>query len=1671
MVKRFVQNIIFCVIIIWFSGYSVAQSQVNSNFWINYNQQYFKLNIVEDGIYKLSYSELLAAGVPVNTIDARGIQIFYNGEEQNIYIQGVNSAGIFDPSGFIEFYGQRNRGFFDTVFFDNTNNQVNNDYSLYNDTAAYFLTWNYSTNNRRMSFSNSNDYQNYINQAQKYCIKNIRTNYTTTYYDGSSQNLFTSGEGWFDNNVIGGSNNNVVSKTITLQNIVQNNHNVKIELAVAGVSASKPTSSIPHELTISFLDISQAVLQYSGYQFIRKTFNIPASQFSTSLKFSFSASQNTLNEEYDRNTLSYIDITYPYSWTFPNQNENSFILSPNIQTTKDYIAIKGFNTTSDVFLYDITNHQRISSEKFSDTLKMLSNFTDTERKFYIVNQSGYKKVPKISKISSNNKFTNYLSLYQNPNYIIITNKKLLYASQQYATYRQSCGYNVALIDIDQLYDQFAFGINKHPIAIRNYFATINSKNPNTELHLFIIGKGLDTKLFRKNIGNSNLCIVPSAGSPASDVLLTSGLGNTNHAPLAASGRLSVSTENEVLNYLQKTIDFETNKDTEWKKNAIHFGGGTTTAEQINFSNYLNNYKHIFEDTLFGGKVRTFLKMSSNPIQVANTDSVTKLINNGVSIMTFFGHGYANGFDMSIDFPENYNNKSKYPFIMANSCYSGDIFQATNQVFSEMWINAQNKGAIAYLATKQQSYAPTLNLYTQELYKNISYKKYNKTIGQQIKNTILELSITNPNNEILQNTYHDFTLNGDPAIKISVSDKPDLLIKNSDIFLIPNKITSELDSFNLKFIIKNIGKVVIDTFAVSIDRIFPNSQTSNYKIFVPKCYFSDTIIIKMPVERQFSSGLNTINIFVDSDNQIVEKDEQNNMSSISFMIQSSIVFPIYPYKYAIVPNKNITLIASISNVFAENQDYLFQIDTTDSFNSPQLLQTIKNSSGGICSWQLPFNLVEDRVYYWRIARKTNIIDSLFWQESTFVYEEGQEGWSQQHYYQFKENDFNLINYNQFTQKFSFANVPRTLHCRTVGTPVQSIYEEVGWNIDGSFGNGLGGHGNCNADPSINIAVIDPATLLAWGSDYYNYGHRNYPQCWSSSSPQFYFVFSSGNTTSRQAIFDMINSVPEGYFILAYTWANGYFQDWTENQYQFFENLGSTLIRQVANGHPYIFFAKKGTPSSAVEIMGSSSTDIIDLPPVVLNSDFSFGTINSVTIGPSMEWLSLHWLEKSLENPSTDKTTLNVYGITAQNKEVLLLSNITPNNYDIYNLSQQIDYHQYSNLKLKFSTQDTENKTPAQLKKWQLKFKNVPETAIDPKLGFVFCCDTVQQGENIKFAVATKNITPTLDMDSLLVRHWIQNQNNEVVISRYKKLKPHPGNDILIDSIEFSTIDLSGNNTVWVEYNPINPATQTYDQIEQFHFNNIAVKNFFVKKDITNPLLDVSFDGRYIMNGELVSARPEILIKLKDENKYLALNDTSLFKIYLTDLQNNTEQKIYFFQNSNDYSVEWFSAELPNNSCKILYKPIFSKNGDYRLRVQAKDISGNWSAKNDYVIDFKVVIESSITRLLNYPNPFSTSTRFVFELTGYKVPDKLQIEIFTVSGKLVKIITLEELGEINIGRNITTYAWDGTDMYGDRLANGIYFYRVHAKIDGKDIKQKESAVDKYFKQEIGKMYLIR
>jgi len=271
---------------------------------------------------------------------------------------------------------------------------------------------------------------------------------------------------------------------------------------------------------------------------------------------------------------------------------------------------------------------------------------------------------------------------------------------------------------------------------------------------------------------------------------------------------------------------------------------------------------------------------------------------------------------------------------------------------------------------------------------------------------------------------------------------------------------------------------------------------------------------------------------------------------------------------------------------------------------------------------------------------------------------------------------------------------------------------------------------------------------------------------------------------------------------------------------------------------------------------------------------------------------------------------------------------------------------------------------------------------------------------------------------------------------------------------------------VDFNPDN------DQPEQYHFNNFLYRSFYVKADKFNPLLDVTFDGVHILNRDIVSARPHIVVKLKDESKFLGLEDTSLIKVQIQFPDGSL--RTYKFDND---TLRFTPANLSTgeNTATIDLSPALSgDDAEYVLIISGKDAVGNTAGQLSYQVDFRVFDKSMISNLMNYPNPFTTSTAFVFTVTGSVIPQNIRIQILTITGKVIREITKDELGPLHIGRNITEFKWDGSDMFGQKVANGVYLYRVLTNLNGKSMDKFTDAsdnTDKYFTKGYGKMYFMR
>ncbi len=1713
-----------------------SYAQKANNEWINYGgQQYYKFPVAKDGIYKITAATLSIAGITIG--DPHNIQIFGRGEEQYIHVEGEDD-GIFDPNDYILVYGRKNDGFFDTLMYDNQEDMVNPYYSLINDTIYYFLTTNNSLNNKRYLIETASNY-NAFTPSPYFYHEQIQS-YFNQYCGGITTSMgtnlpkYVSGEGWVGPTIFRGGS---FKPNFSTPNFDSTGGKPTISASIVGLTNDGGTFG-DHKLQISYNNTLLVDTIYEGHAMLKFDLTVPSSQWNYSSDILFK-SDASLVATVDRSAVGYVKLRYSRKYDLDNAT-NFKMQVPNGNNNKAYLLISNFNAqNTPAWIFDLSNNIKIPVKKNGSQYQALvGNSVDNLKDCFLTSEADFINVSTLETAVSTTVFEDF-EHSSNTNtagafdYYIITTKELKNEAKNYQTYRNLTGYKVAIIDIEELYMQYGLGIRKHPMAIRSFARDIIKNWGQTPKYFFLVGKSVqsgfpDSQSNSNSVNNSSRSanyknnLVPTFGYPGSDVYLTATISDTSlYDPDIAIGRISVQSSSELADYLQKVKDYESNTADYWMKRVLHFGGGTDQDQGDLFASYLNAYKNTIEGVHFGGKVNTYLKNTTDPLQLNVSDSIRTNITNGSSIMTFFGHAYGTGFDQNIDAPATYDNYKKYPLIIANSCLIGNIHQPTKASGSEDWVIIKDRGAIGFLASVSLGIPGPLDSYSSNFYRNLGKDMYGKGLGSIMRQTIHDVekngNIFNDDDPYIQDVCMMMTLQADPAIVLNAHLKPDYTIYGSNgttqptVETIPKEISTTLNSFKIELTISNIGQAVDDSMSVQIIRVFPNGklQDSIYIVKIPSVLYQTKLTFEIPVDLINGVGLNTFKILVDSENKIAELSEINNSYDLVVDIKSSALNPIYPYNYAIVPTPSVVLKASTNDPFAPSRKYVMQIDTNKSFTSPTLYETIEK--GGVIEWDPKTDqnlsaffssfpnsttLAQPTVFYWRVSPDSSYTHQFSWKNSSFQYVTGKTGWGQAHFGQFNEDDFSFISPDTNTKSFSFFEHVRKLEV------LSTIQSKNYLSLDGSqesFWKMV--HNtpiNISTDPLIQVSVIDHKSLKPWETNKKPfYGQINEPgNSVTTVTPfgdkNFWFQSYCNNGGYFKGINDLIDAINDSDFVAIYTFGKVDFKNTftIPNDGPIFKQkldnlLGANVDSLEKNGNcstgtPYILIAQKGNPTFATEAFAPNAYSV-KLSKNLRNNGIS-GNIYSPIIGPVKHWNSLYWETKTFDAPHTkDTIAINVYGIKDNLEETLLHTFIEESGSDL-RLDTIVDSTMYTYVRLEAYLADDSMHTPLQFKRWQIVHDEMMEIAINPHVKFSLSSDSIQEGNKIQMEVAFTNVSQA-NADDIQVAYWFTDASLTSSTKKYIMLPALKADSTYIHKIDIPTIGLTGANRFWYEINPFSGGPKAW-QREQHHFNNLLDFEFKVYSDKINPLLDVVFDGIHILNGDIVSPKSVVTIQVKDENQFLALDDENLFHLFILYPDEKYPKPLV----KGEYKFD--PATLPDNKSKITINEkkenYFDKEGHYVLMIQAVDKSKNKSGLGDgtydYRIEFEIVNRSEITAVLNYPNPFTTSTQFVFTLTGSELPDDFRIEIMNITGKMVKEITLTDLGDIHIGRNITKYKWDGTDNFGDPLANGLYLYRVIAKINGKDIDNREVNVSssqggtqpieqKYFKEGFGKLYIMR
>jgi hypothetical protein len=200
------------------------------------------------------------------------------------------------------------------------------------------------------------------------------------------------------------------------------------------------------------------------------------------------------------------------------------------------------------------------------------------------------------------------------------------------------------------------------------------------------------------------------------------------------------------------------------------------------------------------------------------------------------------------------------------------------------------------------------------------------------------------------------------------------------------------------------------------------------------------------------------------------------------------------------------------------------------------------------------------------------------------------------------------------------------------------------------------------------------------------------------------------------------------------------------------------------------------------------------------------------------------------------------------------------------------------------------------------------------------------------------------------------------------------------------------------------------------------------DNIGPEISLFLNEETFIDGGLTNESPILIAKIFDENGINTVGNGIGHDITAI-IDAETSNPIVL----NDY----YNADLDTyQSGSLRYNLTNLEPGEHSLTLKVWDVNNNSS---ESTINFEVRLseEFALDHVLNYPNPFTTNTSFFFEHNQACNALEVQIQIFTVSGKLVKTINEDVFNECFRSDGI---AWDGRDDFGDQLAKGVYIYNL-------------------------------
>ena len=1679
----------------------------SSGYWYNPQKDYFKIYLNRKGLYRVTYDWLIQNGVPANTgLQDGNLEIINNGITLPIDIVDVNNNGIFDSGDYFQFIGDRPQPTTQYTYFN-----------IYNNENVYWFSYQADT---VYKYSDIDGYPHQYFTTITSTLKTLHFEKDLTYQNLGYAPTNLHRDYWLWSAAVARNHLPYHIFTYWVQDslakyIDPTNQRITLRANMQGLTY--PRCTWGHVVRLKINGYPVDTLRWNDQQNItdQRTFTVTKylgndtiPLYGNQNKFEAEAQGNVCDTAgEDISLMNWFELSF---WRLNEVNADSFMLkSPvsvqgaatfklwhwNADNMKIYIPSRGELIANPYITLDADK-----DVFFNDTVQQVTEYYCYANNRYFIPDS----------IKHHN-FSDLRNTSNGADYIIITNPKFESYAQQLAEFRSHNlhGFDnprVKIVDVNQIYDEFSYGL-LNPYALQD-FVKYAFDNWNEPAPSYVVLLGDMSSDYRSILSTSKPNYVPSVpyqvyiyGQAQSDNLIAAVSGN-DLIPDLAIGRISCETTDQANILINKIVNYPSDYSKDWKQNVLLLASGLNLDDErkLGFNRASNTLQQTYLDPN-GFHVSKVFNFPDNPADEkykGGGPEMRQQIDNGAAFVNYYGHGGGGQWDLVFHNDDIYelHNGGRLPVVSSVTCYTAHF--DNQDAFGEIFDRVENKGSIAFIGSSALTWWPAGAVLDSYLFNEI-FTEREYVLGKAFMNA----KIVYGSGDMTVVT----TLLGDPALTMALPTKPDFNISSSDISFKPTNPLKG-DTIKIKANIHNLGvtfpgqEVYVQFYKNIVD-----STNLIGELALPSFGELDSAIVSWIPEN---AALYSIIVEVNNKNVIDEEDRSDNSAVADIAVfdfgEPNIIAPINGF-FTNQGNINFKF-WDIGQYFNKNLNYLITIDTSTHFNSNlKIISPVLTPQNGILKWQSP-NLTNNN-YYWE-ATIFDIADTNTSSIKFFSVGNQQGNGYIASEKQLKLFDLDNINYSDSLHSLILntdlipphpdinevqdsivtdltSDSTKSTTFTTDGTYM--YYADLAYFTNGNptkiYRVGTGNNGTIkgyNYGPIPNFLMPIDNQIFYYNDGYIytpahngvflikinlstgdtshvylpvpllkaEYGILRDGDYYTASDGRYVYNLSNGYDTLTQRytlrVYDPQNNWMQvgSDKTMNGSSAYGFSSFFVLDGYLFtYESYSSGYMRRykISTGtfeEEWLAYSKELFFSSWTYDWSNNFVYGLRNMPFRANRPgfYKFlgmhqqasGSIISQDIGPAYQWNDITY--------NLDQTGSQghfVAYLLGKNQSTNVWDTLKTNLPAFYSLSS-INAKKYGYLKIYFSLVDTAlgADEPMKLKSVKVNYIYPPEIGMFPS-DISLENDTLLQGIPDKMKLKIHNYGYSPD-DSVLVSFYL----NDSSAIFYSKLISLP-----VDSTKEINYSISTDSLVYtsgISTNKIKAiATTPYQEL--FSFNNIIQKNLYVSRDSLKPIFDITFDGKEIINGDVVRSKPVILMTLKD-NSPLPL-DTSFFTIVY---DNNP-------LNFSESDIKYTSTAYPNSEFFITWTPKLP-DGTHTLQILAKDASGNFFDSTAKVISFVVSDVPTLKNVYNYPNPFKNDTYFTCEF-GSLIPDEFYIKIFTIAGRLIKDLSVPT-SELVPGFN--KIYWNGRDADGDQLANGLYIYKVVAKIGGevKTVIQKMAKV---------------